>query len=324
MHLPLYLSILLTASAAHVPLQPRVGACEAAIQDNEGDDLTAPTADGTAGLGVEFESGAFFFINDDCSNDDTNAAKKQVVGGRTGTNWILTADTGGGAGRLNAEYIFDGQKIKVGSGGTQALSLSRFLNFAVMELRKSVSSSRLLIFGQIIILTCKRCCESRCGSCGGSCKCLATRSSSRPVIITLSDRMAPVDPANRPNKAKHFRHCEQQVQSVEDRGPKSETGPSQIAVGPAGHCAHAPRRAVQSHERTAGRPRYRSKAEYSRRVLSPRRSLRESCRRNKGLFPDQPKRYRRDESQRRCTRLLFIGLILRQSRQQAPPRGSEP
>ncbi|KAK2760243.1 hypothetical protein FQN54_002310 [Arachnomyces sp. PD_36] len=103
-------------NAAYVPLQPRVDACEAAIQDNEGDTLTAPTADGAAGLGVEFESPFFYFVNHDCSLAETNEAKKQIVGGRTGTNWMLTADTGGGVGKLHAEYIFDGQKIKVGTG----------------------------------------------------------------------------------------------------------------------------------------------------------------------------------------------------------------
>lgn len=74
------------------------------------------TADGTAGIGAEFESPAFYFVNQDCNGDDTNAAKRQVVAGRTGPNWILSADTGGGAGKLNAEYILNGQNIKVGSG----------------------------------------------------------------------------------------------------------------------------------------------------------------------------------------------------------------
>ncbi|KAI3327059.1 hypothetical protein HD806DRAFT_531649 [Xylariaceae sp. AK1471] len=116
MYLPLCLSILLTASAVHVPLQPRVDACDAAIQDNEGDELIAPTSDGTVGIGAEFESPFFFLTNSACSEADTDTAKKQVIAGRTGTNFELTADTGAGAGKLNAEYILDGQNIKVGSG----------------------------------------------------------------------------------------------------------------------------------------------------------------------------------------------------------------
>ncbi|KAH6675112.1 hypothetical protein B0J14DRAFT_637790 [Halenospora varia] len=116
MHLPLYLSILLTASAIHVPLQPRVDACDAAIQDNEGDELTAPTSDGTAGIGAEFETPLFYLTNSACSKADTDTAKGQVIAGRTGTNFVLTADTVGNAGKLHAEYILDGQNIKVGSG----------------------------------------------------------------------------------------------------------------------------------------------------------------------------------------------------------------
>ncbi|RDL32656.1 Uncharacterized protein BP5553_09112 [Venustampulla echinocandica] len=91
MHLPLYLSILLTASAVHVPLQPRVNACDAAIQDNEGDELTAPTSDRTAGIGAEFESPFFYLMNAACN-------------------------TIGRSGKLHAEYILNGQNIKVGTG----------------------------------------------------------------------------------------------------------------------------------------------------------------------------------------------------------------
>jgi len=116
MHLPLYLLMLFTASAVHVPLQPRVGACDAAIQDNEGDELTAPTSDGTAGIGAEFESPFFYLTNSACSKADTDTAKRQVIAGRTGTNFELTADTVGAAGKLQAEYILDGQNIKVGTG----------------------------------------------------------------------------------------------------------------------------------------------------------------------------------------------------------------
>lgn len=117
-----YLSLLFAVSAASVQLQSRADdSCEAAIQDNIGDDFLTLTSGGTAGLGVEFESPLLYFINQQCSNDDTNESKKQIIAERTGTNWQLTADTGSGAGRLQAEYIFDGEKIKVGSGGKRAL-----------------------------------------------------------------------------------------------------------------------------------------------------------------------------------------------------------
>ena len=117
MHLLLYmLSILLTASAVYVPIYPRVDPCLQDVEEIEMVYLDAPTADGSAGIGAEFESPFFYFINNDCSLEDTNAAKRQVVAGRTGTNFLLTADTGNNAGKLNAEYILDGQNIKVGSG----------------------------------------------------------------------------------------------------------------------------------------------------------------------------------------------------------------
>lgn len=116
MHLLLYMSILLTASAVYVPLQPRVDPCEQEVEETEMVEVDATTSDGTAGIGAEFESPFFYFVNPACSAADTNAAKKQIVERRTGTNWILTADTGGGSGKLNAEYILNGQNIKVGSG----------------------------------------------------------------------------------------------------------------------------------------------------------------------------------------------------------------
>ena len=115
MHLLPYTSILLTASAAYLPLQPRVDPCIQDIPD-EAVQQDGPTADGTAGIGAEFESFAFIFENPQCSPEDTNAARKQIIAERTGLNWELTADTGANPGKLNAEYILDGRNIKVGSG----------------------------------------------------------------------------------------------------------------------------------------------------------------------------------------------------------------
>ena len=115
MHLLRYASILLTASAAYLP--PRaVDPCIQDVQNVEAVQLDGPTADGTAGIGAEFESPAFYFTNLDCSVEDTNAAKKQVVAQRTGSNWQLTADSTSDQGKVNAEYILDGENIKVGSG----------------------------------------------------------------------------------------------------------------------------------------------------------------------------------------------------------------
>ena len=112
MHLLLYmLSILLTASAGNAPLSP----CLQEVEEIEMVYLDGPTADGSAGIGAEFESPFFYFTNYGCSLEDTNAAKRQIVAGRTGTNFLLTADISE-AGKLNAEYILNGQNIKVGSG----------------------------------------------------------------------------------------------------------------------------------------------------------------------------------------------------------------
>ncbi|KAE8130920.1 hypothetical protein BDV38DRAFT_289176 [Aspergillus pseudotamarii] len=108
--LPYMLPVLLTASAASI----------ARSTTEHVDDIMVyrdgPTADGSAGIGVELESPFFKFAHPGCSMDNTNAAKKAVVDKRQGTNWLLTADTGVDPGKLNAEFIFDGQKIKVGTG----------------------------------------------------------------------------------------------------------------------------------------------------------------------------------------------------------------
>ncbi len=121
MHSVLYLSTLLTASAAYVPLHPRAYSdpCVEDVEDNQLVFNDAVTADGTAGIGAEFESPFFYFVNRDCNTEDTNAARKKVVAERTGTNWMLTADTGasGSGGKLYAEYILDGRNIKVGGDG---------------------------------------------------------------------------------------------------------------------------------------------------------------------------------------------------------------
>ena len=115
MHILSYASIFLTVSAVYLP--PRaLDPCMQEVQDYQAVQLDGPTADEAAGIGAEFESPAFYFKSLECSVEDTNAAKKQLVAGRTGINWKLTADSTSDAGKVNAEYILDGTKIKVGSG----------------------------------------------------------------------------------------------------------------------------------------------------------------------------------------------------------------
>ncbi len=123
MHPLLYLSILGTASAAFLPLQPRAAPdeCEQWVKDHMSEDNESGlTSDGTAGIGAEFESSGFYWTHTGCSLDDTNAAKKKIIDGRKHDNWRLTADTGAGMGKLQSEYILEGKNIKVGSPGGDA------------------------------------------------------------------------------------------------------------------------------------------------------------------------------------------------------------
>ena len=113
MHLLPYMSILLTASALKIPLQPR-GQCED-TQDYQLVYNDGPTAEGTAGIGAEFESPFFKLVHKDCSLENTNKAKRSLIEGRKGPNWELTADSTGVRGELQAEYILDGREIKIGS-----------------------------------------------------------------------------------------------------------------------------------------------------------------------------------------------------------------
>ncbi|ROW13591.1 hypothetical protein VPNG_04610 [Cytospora leucostoma] len=116
MHLYLYFSAALTASAAYLPLDSRTDKPHADIQEHMGDALTAATADRTAGIGAEFETPTLKLQHSGCSKADTDKLKRVVIGAHKDTNWELTADTTAHAGELHAEYILDGTKIKVGSG----------------------------------------------------------------------------------------------------------------------------------------------------------------------------------------------------------------
>ena len=85
MHLFPYITMLLTASAAYLP--PRaLDPCMQDVQDVEAVQLDGPTADGTAGIGAEFKSPAFYLTNIDCSLEDTDAARKQIITQHTGEN----------------------------------------------------------------------------------------------------------------------------------------------------------------------------------------------------------------------------------------------
>ena len=84
--------------------------------DVEAVQLDGSTAYGTAGTGAEFESPVCYFTRRGCSLEATNAAKKQIVAQRTGTNWELAADLTSDPEKLNAEHTLDGRNIKVGSG----------------------------------------------------------------------------------------------------------------------------------------------------------------------------------------------------------------
>ncbi|KAI0530348.1 hypothetical protein GGR58DRAFT_518547 [Xylaria digitata] len=88
--------------------------------DDEGLQLNevqaSPTIDKSPGLGAEFETGAFYLVGDpECSYERTNKLKGGVLGGREGDHWQLTVDTTlDAANRLQAEYILNGQTVKLG------------------------------------------------------------------------------------------------------------------------------------------------------------------------------------------------------------------
>ncbi|KAJ5981144.1 hypothetical protein N7481_008442 [Penicillium waksmanii] len=89
----------------------------------------AATADGSAGIGVEFETLMFKLTSPDCPQDTVNNAKKKILAGRKQEVdegkvplWMLTADTGAGEKTLQAEYIIDGQQIKLGSGQAETVA----------------------------------------------------------------------------------------------------------------------------------------------------------------------------------------------------------
>ena len=84
---------------------------------DEASTLDGPTSDNSAGIGVEFEASGVVFSSPGCTSANTNQAKGKQVGNRNGNNWQLTADTTNNIdGQLVAEYILNGQTIKIGTG----------------------------------------------------------------------------------------------------------------------------------------------------------------------------------------------------------------
>ncbi|KAL9630619.1 MAG: hypothetical protein Q9204_004625 [Flavoplaca sp. TL-2023a] len=117
--LPLFLWLLLQPCAAAVVR--RGDYCIS--QPGEDDDvdpaptLDGPTADGSPGIGVEFETFNIIFESENCERASTVVSKGKMVGGRQGENWMLTVDTTPSKpGRLSAEYILDGTQIKLDTG----------------------------------------------------------------------------------------------------------------------------------------------------------------------------------------------------------------
>ncbi|KAI8944110.1 hypothetical protein F4801DRAFT_572847 [Xylaria longipes] len=77
---------------------------------------TAPNADMSPGLGVEFETDTFYLEGDPaCDYKQTDQLKRAILGGRKGDTWELTVDTTlDMANRLQAEYIMNGLAVKIG------------------------------------------------------------------------------------------------------------------------------------------------------------------------------------------------------------------
>lgn len=127
MHLFLYVLpfCFFAAAAPTNPTQDDDGNCQEwdgnIIENKDG-----PTKDGSPGLGIELETPWFYFSSPECSEENVNRAKKALVAGRQQKGndpmWMLTADTGAGERKLQAEYILDGQQIKLGSGKAEEIA----------------------------------------------------------------------------------------------------------------------------------------------------------------------------------------------------------
>jgi hypothetical protein len=141
---------LVSASDSSSPLDPFVNPENPLITGSDTDEFASddgPTADKSAGIGVEFETGSITFSNSQCSYTDTSQAKGQLVEARQGQYWKLTADTTDDiAGRLTTEYILDGTQLKIGAGtaGPAAAAVAGdFIGFPCFYISKFVLTRSL-------------------------------------------------------------------------------------------------------------------------------------------------------------------------------------
>jgi hypothetical protein len=82
-----------------------------------------------------------------------NNAKKKILAGRKQKVdegkvplWMLTADTGAGERVLQAEYIIDGQQIKLGSGQAETVTkeiVKDFVRIAPIWLSRLVANTKI-------------------------------------------------------------------------------------------------------------------------------------------------------------------------------------
>ena len=121
--LPLLLSLPINALASDFERRGNtplccIGSCPDDDNGNEEPTLDGPTSDQSAGIGIEFETGAVQFEpKGTCSKADIDKSKGALVDNRQGPNWMLTTDTTISVdGALVAEYILNGKQIKIGSG----------------------------------------------------------------------------------------------------------------------------------------------------------------------------------------------------------------
>ncbi|KAL8865778.1 MAG: hypothetical protein Q9174_006702, partial [Haloplaca sp. 1 TL-2023] len=105
-----------------------------------------PTSANSAGIGVELETTRIVFDSKDCSKSDTDKSKGQGVANRQGDNWELTVDTSQNvAGKLNAEYILDGTKIKLDTGKAAEAAAAVADDIVISDL-STISYQSLLTF----------------------------------------------------------------------------------------------------------------------------------------------------------------------------------
>lgn len=123
-----FLAAFSLSPAFRLPVYPRVEPClEAAVEFMaESDD--GPTTDGSAGIGIEFETPLMQFkpLRDDPVAQ--KSLKGHTVVGLQGDKFKMTVD-GSGSEMLQPEYILDGTAIKVGSGDLAKVAAAASENF---------------------------------------------------------------------------------------------------------------------------------------------------------------------------------------------------